>query len=134
MRSTKRVCGCGRSEGAAESLVRVGRQERFFWPRRGKQNDGRRARGIPACRQAGFGPQGGRPFDALRASLGKQNDGAELVEVGAEEAAEAVLEEMRDHAGTQTAAPIGEQAEHHAEHGDDQHEFPALISVTRAEH
>ena len=45
----------------------------------------------------------------------------------------AVLEEVGDHAGAQTASPVGEQAEHDAEDGDEEHGFPALIAVTGAE-
>lgn len=49
------------------------------------------------------------------------------------EPADSILHEVRDHAGTQAAPPVGQQAKQSTVHGDDQHEFPSLISVTRAE-
>jgi len=49
------------------------------------------------------------------------------------ESADAILHEVGDHAGTQAAAPVRKQSEEDAVHGDEQHEFPALISVTGAE-
>jgi len=50
-----------------------------------------------------------------------------------DDSAHCVLHEVSDHAGAQAAAPLREQAERGAEDGDDQHEFPALITVTCAE-
>src|SRR5208282_1622091 len=60
--------------------------------------------------------------------------GAKLLhQMSADKSAETILHEVGDHAGTQAAAPVRQQTEQTAIHGDEQHEFPALISVTGAE-
>src|SRR5258708_6550125 len=50
------------------------------------------------------------------------------------DAAECVVPSVRHHAGPQALAPLREQSEHHAEHGDQHHAAWTFVTVRDAEY